>query len=243
MQRVAWFSAGVSSFVAAYVSKPDRIVYINVANQHPDTLRFLADAQKLLNRPIEIIGDIEYSQSVDEVIKRRRYINGPAGASCTLNLKKRVRQEWERKNAGDGLTYIWGFDASESHRATRTKAASEFGVEFPLIERHLNKEDCHAIAKELGLKRPAMYDMGYANNNCIGCVKGGKAYWNKIRKDFPDVFAQRAQEEREVGHSCINGVFLDELDPNAGRMSEEVMPICSFDCLGTLDAIGDVDER
>lgn len=80
-----------------------------------------------------------------------------------------------------------------------------------------------------------MYDLGYSNNNCVGCVKGGKGYWNRIRVDFPEVFERRAKEEREVGHSCIKGVFLDELDPNAGRMEKEVMPVCGFDCLGILE--------
>ena len=96
MQRVAWFSAGISSFIASYLSKPDRIVFINVANQHPDTLRFIADAERILNQPIEIIGSYDYRQSVDEVILKDRYLNGPGGARCTLMLKKRVRQEWER---------------------------------------------------------------------------------------------------------------------------------------------------
>lgn len=59
-----------------------------------------------------------------------------------------------------------------------------------------------------------MYDLGYPNNNCVGCVKGGMGYWNKIRVDFPEVFERRARQEREIGHSCIKGVFLDELDPN-----------------------------
>lgn len=172
-ETVAWFSAGISSFVAAYLSNPDRIVYVNVANQHPDTLRFIADAERILDRQIEIIGDQRYRQSVDEVIRRRRYINGAAGAACTTELKKRVRQEWERQNAHPGTVYVWGYDATERKRAERTRAASEFGVSFPLIERGLTKEDCHGIAAELGLKRPAMYDLGYANNNCIGCVKGG----------------------------------------------------------------------
>lgn len=233
--RVAWFSAGISSFCAAYLAKPDRIIYINVANQHPDTLRFIADAQELLQRPIEIIGDMDYSQSVDECITRRKYVNGVGGASCTLFLKKRVRQEWERHNICEDLTYIWGFDADEQARAERTRAASEFGTEFPLIERHLTKADCHGMADSLGLKRPAMYDLGYQNNNCIGCVKGGMGYWNQIRKDFPEVFERRAKEERLVGHSCIKGVFLDELDPTRGKMQDEIMPSCSFDCLGSLE--------
>ena len=54
-----------------------------------------------------------------------------------------------------------------------------------------------------GIKQPVMYSMGYNNNNCIGCVKGGMGYWNKIRKDFPEVFAQMAQIERDVGATCL----------------------------------------
>lgn len=235
MQRVAWFSAGISSFIASYLAKPDRIVFINVANQHPDTLRFIADAERILNQPIEIIGSYDYRQSVDEVILSDRYLNGPGGARCTLILKKRVRQEWERRNCADGLTYIWGYDSTERKRAERTAENSEFPCEFPLIERNLRKEDCHALAEQLGIKRPEMYELGYANNNCIGCVKGGKGYWNRIRVDFPDVFERRAKEERVLGRSCINGTFLDELDPNAGNMRTEVMPACSFDCVGVLE--------
>lgn len=241
MNRVAWFSAGISSFVAAYLSSPDRIIYINVANQHPDTLRFIADAEKLLERPIEIIGDFKYGQSVDEVIVRDKYINGPAGARCTLMLKKRVRQEWERANADGGLTYIWGFDLNELARAERTEKNSEFPCEFPLIEHNLRKEDCHAIAEKLGLRRPEMYELGYSNNNCVGCVKGGMGYWNRIRRDFPEVFERRAREERAIGHSCIKGHFLDELDPHAGNFDTEVLPMCSFDCVGLIDGDGDAD--
>lgn len=54
-----------------------------------------------------------------------------------------------------------------------------------------------------GIEIPAMYKMGYNNNNCIGCVKGGMGYWNKIRKDFPEVFNRMAVIEREVGATCL----------------------------------------
>jgi len=76
-----------------------------------------------------------------------------------------------------------------------------------------------------------MYDLGYSNNNCVGCVKGGMGYWNKIRVDFPEVFENRAKLERLIGHSCIKGVFLDELEPNRGRMSDEVLPECGIFCM------------
>ena len=90
------------------------------------------------------------------------------------------------------------------------------------------------MLEKLGIKRPTMYDLGYNNNNCIGCVKGGKGYWNKIRKDFPDVFAERAKLERLIGRSCINGCFLDELDPHSGKVND-IVPECDVMCELSLD--------
>ena len=107
---------------------------------------------------------------------------------------------------------------------------SDFKHRFPLIEREMTKEAAHGLADKLGLKRPVMYDLGYQNNNCIGCVKGGKGYWNKIRKDFPDVFTRRQAMERMIGHSCINGTFLDELDPNEGRFEDDIPQECGIYC-------------
>lgn len=233
MKTIAWFSAGCSSFIAAYLMREeiDRIVYIDVANQHPDSWRFLKDCEEVLGKRIEILRDVKWGGCIDNVIEGKRYVNGPAGAPCTLELKKRVRQEWERQ-FDEPITYVWGYDAGERKRAERLEAGMvEFSHRFPLIERGMTKADVHGLCQQLGIKRPVMYDMGYPNNNCIGCVKGGMGYWNAIRRDFPEVFRRRAKQEREIGHSCIKGVFLDELEPGRGRM-DEVMPECSFACLG-----------
>jgi hypothetical protein len=227
--KVSWFSAGVSSFIACYLEKEtiDKIMYIHIDDQHEDTMRFLRDCEKALGKKIEILQS-PY-KSVSRVIQQFRYINGVAGATCTRILKKRVRKEWEYGKTD--LTYVWGYDISERHRAERLQEAFlEHKHLFPLIDRGLTKEDCHGLCSSLGIKRPKMYDMGYRNNNCIGCVKGGMGYWNKIRKDFPEVFAERARLEREIGASCINGVYLDELEPDRGRVDDEVLEECSIFC-------------
>lgn len=128
-----------------------------------------------------------------------------------------------------------GFDVNEKKRADRLlESMPEFKHEFPLIDKGFTKSNSHALLERLGIKRPKMYDLGYSNNNCVGCVKGGMGYWNKIRKDFPEVFKRMAEIEREIGHSCIKGIFLDQLDPNRGR-ANEVIPDCGIACQLALD--------
>lgn len=41
--------------------------------------------------------------------------------------------------------------------------------------------------------------------NCIGCVKGGKAYWLAVAENEPEVFAQRVALEEEFGHGILRG--------------------------------------
>jgi len=74
-----------------------------------------------------------------------------------------------------------------------------------------------------------MYRLGYANNNCIGCVKGGAAYWNKIRKDFPSEFQKMADLEKSIGASCMKNP-LSELHPKAGGKSKPILPDCGTFC-------------
>lgn len=234
--KVCWISAGVSSFIAGWLVRDtvDEFIYIDIADQHPDSLRFIKDCEKELGKPIQIIRSSQYS-CVGDVCRAFRFVNSAHGAKCTEVLKKRVRKKWEQEHKDYDLTYVWGFDEKETRRADRLlETMSEVHHEFPLIDKGISKQDAHGILAKLGIMRPLMYDLGYSNNNCIGCVKGGAGYWNKIRVDFPEVFADRAKMEREIGHSILhdkNGMkFLDELDPKAGRMEKEIMQDCSIAC-------------
>ena len=90
-------------------------------------------------------------------------------------------------------------------------------VDWILIDKGVTKENCLGILWQKGIKLPKMYDLGYNHNNCIGCIKGGMGYWNKIRKDFPDHFNRMARIEREIGHSRFRDmdtnerIWLDEI--------------------------------
>ena len=242
--KVCWMSAGISSFIAGYLAKDvDRFIYIDIEDQHEDSIRFIKDCEKILGKEIEIISSKQY-KNVDQVIRAFGMFKNPYSqyAPCTDVLKKRVRKEWEEQHKNYEITYVWGFDYNEQHRAEiMNETMIEFNHEYPLIEKMLLKQDAHAMAHRLGIKRPEMYNIGFKNNNCIGCTKGGMWYWNQIRKYFPEVFEQRAKLEREIGYAMLKDqttgkpIFLDELDPSRGRKEDEINQDCGVMCYLNLD--------
>jgi hypothetical protein len=230
---VAWFSAGVSSAVATKlaIAEIDRVIYTHIDDQHPDTMRFVRDCEAWFGKPVDVWQSP--LKSVENACRIAAYIRaaGGRGRACTLRLKRRVRQEWEQDNPGRHC-YVWGMDASEKNRAGNLlRTMPQFDHRFPLIERGIGKAEAHEILRASGIKRPVMYELGYHNNNCIGCVSGGMGYWNKIRLDFPDVYAARARMERAIGFPVLSdGVWLDELDPAAGRRDGPICDDCGILC-------------
>lgn len=225
--------------MAGYLAKDvDEWIYIDIADQHKDSLRFVKDCEEVINKDIQILKSSEYKSVEDCVRTFGGFKNSRNGfAPCTNWLKKRVRKEWELAHKDYELTYVWGMDANEKARADRLVAENpQTRHEFPLIEKGLTKQDVHGLfEKTFSFPRPKMYRLGYKTNNCLGCVKGGMGYWNRIRKDFPKVFESRAKLEREVGFSILKEkdgtpLYLDELDPNRGNMNTEVFPDCSIMC-------------
>ena len=226
----------MSSAIAGYLLRDeiDEFIYIHIDDQHPDTLRFNADCEKVLGKPILTLQS--RFKSVEEIVRYKKYIGGPGGYPCTSALKIKVRQAWEKENKDFQFRYVWGFDANELARAHKMEVDyHKHEHAFPLMDKYLVKEDVHGLLKRLGIQRPAMYDLGFKNNNCLGCLKGGIGYWNKIRIYFPEVFASRAKLEHIIGASCINGVYLDELDPERGNYPEEVEQECGMMCVFALN--------
>ena len=211
----------------------DEWIYIDIDDQHKDSMRFIKDIEKAIGKNVEILRSEQY-KTVEECVLSFGGFRNPYNsfAPCTNLLKKRVRKKWESEHQDYDLTYVWGFDLKEKNRAERTiEANPQAKHEFPLIDKNLSKEEVHGLfERTFDFKRPLMYDLGYPNNNCIGCVKGGMGYWNRIRKDFPEVFEARSILERKVGYSILKDCYLDELDPNRGNMNTEIFPDCGIMC-------------
>ena len=236
-RTVCWFSAGAASAVATKLTlteTPDAVVaYTDPGSEHPDNTRFLNDCEQWFNHPITRLRSDRYTDTW-QVWEERRFIVSPQGALCTAELKKKVRYAFQRPDD----IQVFGYTSEEQHRADRFRQQNpEVDLRTPLIERSLTKADCLGIVDRAGIELPAMYRLGYRNNNCIGCPKGGIGYWNTIRRDFPDTFNRMAALERNIGHSVLSDadgpVWLDQLDPKRGNILTEPDIECSLLCVGT----------
>jgi hypothetical protein len=230
VRTIVWFSCGAASAVAAKLVLQDTpgavVARCLVNNEHPDNSRFAVDVASWLGAEVVNLRSAKYKDCWD-VWEKRRYLNGPAGALCTVEMRKKVRLDF----AQEGDINVFGFTSEEADRATRFEDNNPgVGCRFPLIERGVSKTDCYDVIRQAGIELPAMYRMGYHNANCIGCVKGGAGYWNKIRNDFPDIFARMVMLEKSIGASCINGQPLATLDPRAGRHKDLELPDCGLFC-------------
>ena len=235
-RTVVWFSCGAASAVAAkYAIKQYdncEIVYCDTGGEHPSNQQFLKDVEKWIGGGITILKNDKYEDHFD-VFKKTKYLYGNRGSRCTVELKKKLRQKYQR---ADDI-HILGYTYDEKDRADKFEERNpELLVNWILIENQITKENCLGIIWQSGIKMPKMYDLGYNHNNCIGCIKGGMGYWNKIRKDFPDHFNRMAEIEREIGHSRFRDmdtnerIWLDELPEDAGNFKTEPAITCDLSC-------------
>jgi len=193
----------------------------------------MEDISNWIGREVKIPTHHKYKNIMD-VFRGERFIVGPYGAPCTRILKRGLGKTYSSPHD----IHVFGYTVDEEKRIKRfEKNNTETYIEWVLKDAGITKKDCYKILKEAGIRLPAMYGLGYSNNNCIGCVKGGMGYWNKIRQDFPDRFDEMALLEREIGASILtdkNGeVFLDELAPERGIFIDEDIE-CGVLCPGEI---------
>jgi 3'-phosphoadenosine 5'-phosphosulfate sulfotransferase (PAPS reductase)/FAD synthetase len=233
-----WFSCGAASAVAAKLTlesygQTNKISIVNnpIKEEHEDNRRFLKDVESWLGHTIEFATRRKYpNKSCEEVWSDRRFMSGPKGAPCTLELKKMARQEWEEVNNPDYT--VLGFTSEEKKRADRFRLTERETLLTPLIDADLTKQDCFDLLQSAGIKLPQIYSLGFPNANCIGCVKAtSPTYWNLVRKEFPEVFASREKQSSEIGAKLARykgkRVYLKDLPEDAKGAS---LKSYNFEC-------------
>ena len=200
-RKIVWYSCGAASATAAKIEIANHdesegileVVYCVVKEEHPDNMRFLKDCENWLGQEIKILMHEYYQGSIYNVFEGN-YMRTPSGSPCTRALKKQVREKYQRPTD----THLFGYTVEEQERIDNfIDANNDLDARFPLAEKNIKKEEALALVHRAGIELPVMYKLGYEHNNCVGCVKGGMGYWNKIRVDFPEAFQKMADFEKK----------------------------------------------
>lgn len=202
---ICWWSGGVTSAVACKLAidlfgkDKCRVIMIDTKNEHEDTYRFKRDCEKWYELPIEIITAIGGKwQSIQDVWITRKSLNTATGAICSTELKRVVREKWEKENNFKHQVFGFEFEPKEFNRAKgMTLNHPKIKAIYPLLMYGLTKKDCLQIISDAKIEVPLVYKFGYKNNNCFktGCVQGGVGYWQKIQREDVAKFNEMANME------------------------------------------------
>jgi len=206
---IAWWSGGVTSAITCKLCidwfgvNSVRVIFIETNNEDDDTYRFKTECENWYGLVIESITSKEFNNP-REVWFRFKSLHAATGANCSLYMKRRVREQWEKENK---FSYqAFGFDIDELKRAKGLKLNNPKSKPiFPLISELLTKRECVKIVQDaknlfLDINLPKTYKKGYLNNNCwkTGCIQGGIGYWQKIQREEPEKFDAMASIEHEL---------------------------------------------
>lgn len=249
---VCQFSCGAASAVATKlaIEKYDsvEIVYCDTGSEHEDNARFIQDCEAWFGQSVQVLRSKKYS-NIYEVFESRRFIVSKDGAPCTGELKRKVGEEvWK-----PGDTEVFGYTVEEKQRVARWKKENnERIIECPLIDRHLTKNDCFGVLDRAGIELPRMYQLGFRNNNCIGCVKARDSidYWKRVRKHFPEQFARTAKLERWLGitinrvtkNKVRTPIYLDQIEPGDPKANDPNIQ-CGLFCMAESESIRSEEEQ
>lgn len=221
---VVGFSGGVTSAwclwwaLQNYPREEVIALFHDTKEEHPDTYRFLHEMAAKLGVPIVERSD---GRSVTELFHDLGVLGNNQQSMCSRILKAEQGSKYVAELRTDlgpdvEIIKIIGYSVNEPTRINRMcgYALNEgITVRFPIAETGTTKQQCADLCESLGVKPSAMYCWA-EHANCIGCVKGARAYWLAVAKHHPDVFEQRALLEEEFGHPINRGgnpIYLREL--------------------------------
>lgn len=188
-------------------------LYHDTKREDADTYRYLHEMADRLGIAITERSD---GRSVEDVEDDEGAIANNRMAFCSRILKTEQKDKYfaELRAAGiSEIVSVLGFSAHEEQRVQRATArawAGRYVVRFPLIETGTTKQQCVDWSHGLGVRVPAMYAWS-DHANCVGCRRGGKAYWLAVKRERPDVFEAMKQREAEKGHTVLK-IPLAELE-------------------------------
>lgn len=243
----------MSSFSVAHLVKqqfPDDNILLYFTDtlwEDEDLYRFIYEASDKLELPM-----LTHSMGINPIqlmFKESTVFNSMIGR-CSTILKMGVASKFLKKgevpkiekwynehflkapinplneNFAENTTIYFGISWDEMHREGAIKRNwKPFSVEMPLIDYVVDNEE---ILKIYDIRRPRLYDYGFAHNNCKSrCVKAGQGHWKNVAKQFPELFKETLAQEHHMSMyvSTYHYIRASKYLPEHERIPEETQEI------------------
>lgn len=175
------------------------LLFTDTLIEDPSLYRFLEDTTKFLGVHLEWLAD---GRNPWEVFRDEKYMGNSRIAPCSKILKYRLARKWllQRYSPTECVLYM-GFDWTELHRVKiARKNWAPYKVQFPLcVSPYLTKETMLLELERDGIKQPALYEMGFAHNNCGGfCCRAGQGHFAHLLEKKPELYRWHEEQEQNL---------------------------------------------
>lgn len=179
-------------------------------NEHPDAYRLMDAVQKRFNIEIKDVGT---GKSPIQVFREQNFLGNTLFDNCSRVLKREAMAAYMRKNHPNGGCIHVGIGSDEIDREMSIRknwTGMGYDVNFPLIDKpYINRVSLMALCERLFGFIPEMYKKGFKHNNCHGaCIKAGKKQWLLLLLNYPDVYNQWEECERDIRASTGKNIAI-----------------------------------
>lgn len=198
------FSGGIGSTLTAYLLKLKghtnvTLYFTDTKTEDEDLYRFLEESAAFLGYPLIKEAD---GRDIWQVFKDERLMGNTRIDPCSKILKRKLGAKFRKNIPVDESLFAIGIDPWEEHRFVKAKELFRpHHLIAPLIDEGIvDKEELwQQFHKESGIKKPRLYNMGFAHNNCGGfCVKAGLAHYANLLKVDRERYLYFENKEAEV---------------------------------------------
>ncbi len=203
--RVAMFSGGISSYLAAKRSAETdgleglTLLFADTKMEDEDLYRFVKEAAADVGAEFVTLAD---GRDVWEVFHDVRFMGNTRADPCSRILKRELCRNWMEKNRDpETCSIVVGLDFTEMHRVEGfSRRMAPWRIEAPMLEPPLMTPAQKSKAVEAaGIAVPRLYKMGFPHNNCGGfCVKQGRAGFARLHRELPERYAYHEKKEEDL---------------------------------------------
>lgn len=207
MKHIVMFSGGIGSWAAAkrvvkkHGSKYVTLLFADTLIEDPDLYRFIDEAAENMGASLVKLKD---GRTPWEVYRSERFLGNSRIDPCSKLLKRVPIERWLKSNCEPEETQIYvGIDWSEEHRFVRVRernASKGWIYNAPLCEPpFLSKQEMFESLESDGIRRPKLYSLGFAHNNCGGfCCKAGQGHFANLLRTMPELYNYHELEEESL---------------------------------------------